>query len=187
MKTRNNAKVISDYLGERIERTRSVLEFPGYVGDFLPKKMAEADKDMILADAVRQIDKNNGAGFSDSNNYFIEGRNLSPTALDATTKFGRTRGFVPPAYIDFLESELEKFESQERQGQFTGTGQRIQDKAQLNISMKHLNKFLTSDAYIRLPQHQKTSLNNIYDRYANIRDAGLTREPTRAGGSNNGR
>ena len=187
MKTRNNAKAITDYLGERIQRTRSVLQFPGYVGDALAKVKDEADKDIILADAVRQIDKNNGVGFSDSNNYFVEGRKLSPTALYATTKFGRTRGFVPPAYVDFLEGELDRFESQELQGQFTATGQRIQDKAQLSISMKHLNKFLTTDAYIRLPKHQKTSLNDIYRRYANIRDAGQTREPTTAGGFPNGR
>jgi hypothetical protein len=169
--TRDNIRKIQDYIGERIERTRRVIQFPGYVGNALAKVTDKADKDIILADAVRQIDKNNGAGFSDSNNYFVEGGKLSPTALDATTKFGRTRGFVPPAYIDFVRNSLERLQMQDQaQGQFRGQTQAIADRAELEPIMRNLGRFLNTSSYRNLPKHQAEALNGLHKNYLDIRN-----------------
>ena len=171
--TKANATKIYDYVGDRVQRTLNVLNQPGYATENLATLTEPEDRNIILRDVVRQV----APEFNDQNNYFVQDDKLSDTAGNALTGFAQTRGVVPPAYIDFVEREIENYRQQERGGEFRGDTQETADKARLNPVRMHLNSILNSKIFVVLPINQRTKLNDLIDALNEIRDPRASEAP----------
>ncbi len=171
--TAENVRRVYDYVGDRVQRTLNVLNQPGYATENLATLTEPEDRNIILRDVVRQV----APEFNDQNNYFVQDDKLSDTARNALTGFARTRGFVPPAFIDFVEREIENYEQQELAGEFRGDAQETADKARLNPVRMQLNSILNSKIFVVLPINQRKDLNKLKRVLDEIRDPRASEAP----------
>ena len=170
--TTANTTKIYNYVSGRVAQTLNVLNQPGYATENLAT-LKEEDRNIILRDVVKQVEPK----FNDQNNYFVQNDKLSDTARDALTRFAGTRGFVPPAYVDFVEREIESYRQQERAGEYRGDAQETADKARLNPVRMHLNGILNSKIFVALPINQRKKLNDLMDDLKEIRDPSASEAP----------
>ena len=171
-KAAENYNKISKYLGDRIATTLNVMNQPGYATENLAT-LDEEQRDIILRDVVQKT----APEFNNVDNYFVQGGQMSGTAKEAFTRFAQARGFIPPAYIDFVQREIDNYEQQVRAGQYRGSTQETADKAQLQPVTKHVSSILNSKVFAVLPLSQRKGLNDLMDKLLAIRNPGSSEAP----------
>jgi hypothetical protein len=166
-----NKQKIEDYVLTRINNTMGIMQYPGRSRDFL-RDLPESEQNVLLRDAV-SFDKQM-SNLNDPNLYAVEEAEFSQGANDAL-RFIQTRGFAPPAFINFVVNkarELEMVDTSTR-----AAGQASEDLVTIDFMSQTLNTLLNSPVYRQLPDHQSNALEQVRRQLANERNVASATDP----------
>lgn len=166
-----NRQKIEDYVLTRINNTMGIMQYPGRSRKFL-RDLPESEQNVLLRDAV-SFDKQM-SNLNDPNLYAVEGTEFSQGANDAL-RFIQTKGFAPPAFIDFVVNKAREFEMVDVSSRTAG--QASEDLVTIDFMSQTLNTLLNGPVYRQLPDHQANALEKVRRRLAGERDVTSATDP----------
>lgn len=166
-----NRQKIEDYVLTRINNTMGIMQYPGRSRKFL-RDLPESEQNVLLRDAV-SFDKQM-SNLNDPSLYAVEGTEFSQGANDAL-RFIQTKGFAPPAFIDFVVNKAREFEMVDVSSRTAG--QASEDLVTIDFMSQTLNTLLNGPVYRQLPDHQANALEKVRRRLAGERDVTSATDP----------